>query len=449
MGIGTHDERLLRALETSVKGRDFDRIIISGDITERGDPASLARVRLWLLEEISLSSGPPSGLRLGDFAKVRIIPGNHDAFAAPSSYKFRAWQESVKNFFENFDADQQLTRNSLSYEWIEKDNDALFIVYLNTCYLGGADLRSRLRAFYARTARGNLTVHQTDSLLAHHDRGQRGKLTKQNEDPISGASYRDALKIAVMHHFIVPPATRVRLRTKINIATCMKLNQRRRVFANLALADIAVILCGHSHLGEFQEISVRTNLDRRAQARHLINRVRERIGVTAEPLREKTRSIGKNLQAFAYWLVSRQPKSGDLTAFKELIDQLLRGEDDFKAQLIDFLNRDYELGRELDEQEVNLLTQTISALNRTEKKQLKQFADEIIGSAAVLQNSRVLQAMNGSTTKRWSANKRRTYFEYEISKDTSGVWEVRTTRYDYIDPMGFAPSPGPTFRPTQ
>jgi hypothetical protein len=131
----------------------------------------------------------------------------------------------------------------------------------------------------------------------------------------------------------------------------MKLNQRRRVFANLALADIAMILCGHSHLGEFQESPIKTNLDRRALARHLINKVRQRIGVTTEPLREKTRSTGKNLLALMYWLIARQPEPRDLTKFKEIVDQVLRGEEEYKTKLLDYLKRDYELGRELDEQE--------------------------------------------------------------------------------------------------
>jgi 3',5'-cyclic AMP phosphodiesterase CpdA len=72
-----HREAVLTALLRDLTERDVDHVVVTGDLTNLGFPAELAEARRWLTRV-----GPP--------ARLTVVPGNHDAYAASSTSRHPA-----------------------------------------------------------------------------------------------------------------------------------------------------------------------------------------------------------------------------------------------------------------------------------------------------------------------------------------------------------------------
>jgi len=59
--------------------KPFDRLIVTGDISNLGDKESLLKARDWLLSDFSVDGHVRTGLNLPPDA-LKVVPGNHDAY---------------------------------------------------------------------------------------------------------------------------------------------------------------------------------------------------------------------------------------------------------------------------------------------------------------------------------------------------------------------------------
>lgn len=128
----------LKGIESVLRKKSIDRLIVTGDITEAGDPNSLLRAKDWLYGDFSVSGKEKIGLKLNK-DKVRVIPGNHDAFNLkednPLTYKDR-WQKSLSNFYDAFQDAKAVDTDGCRYEWIPFGESDLFLTYIDTSFLG-------------------------------------------------------------------------------------------------------------------------------------------------------------------------------------------------------------------------------------------------------------------------------------------------------------------------
>ncbi|MEM9254119.1 MAG: metallophosphoesterase [Pseudomonadota bacterium] len=74
-----HRPEVLKAMLADLRQRDFDQLLVTGDLTHIGLPSEFAQARRWLDE-------------LGDSRHVALVPGNHDACVkAPWEDTFQMW----------------------------------------------------------------------------------------------------------------------------------------------------------------------------------------------------------------------------------------------------------------------------------------------------------------------------------------------------------------------
>ena len=79
-GVAPRDllgEAVMTALLRDLTERDVDHVVVTGDLPNLGLPAELAEARRWLTRV-----GPP--------ARLTVVPGNHDAYAASSTSRHPA-----------------------------------------------------------------------------------------------------------------------------------------------------------------------------------------------------------------------------------------------------------------------------------------------------------------------------------------------------------------------
>jgi 3',5'-cyclic AMP phosphodiesterase CpdA len=76
-----HRREVLEALQRDLSLKEFDQLLVTGDLTHIGLPREFEQARDWLQG-------------LGDPARVALVPGNHDAcVAAPWKDTFALWQD--------------------------------------------------------------------------------------------------------------------------------------------------------------------------------------------------------------------------------------------------------------------------------------------------------------------------------------------------------------------
>ncbi len=97
----SHSIDMCSAISSFVKNNnDFDKVIISGDISDGGDRESLLTAHDWIMHDMGIGAKERIGLRLNDNPqKLGIVPGNHDAWNNRSGGKLISrWQKSLENY---------------------------------------------------------------------------------------------------------------------------------------------------------------------------------------------------------------------------------------------------------------------------------------------------------------------------------------------------------------
>lgn len=207
--VHEHSIVRLRGVERFFSDTTFDRVLVTGDLTNAGDPDSLLRARTWLFSDFETAPNDRIGLRL-DPKRVIVVPGNHDAFncRSHSPKPLSLWQKSLDNYNTIFEEHSLRHPQSVRFDWVEKEGVGLFIVYADTSYIGDGELDD-LPSFVhplkglPDMAKGKFTRAQTEQILEWFDRGVRGKLTAPGaNEHIPRQQFMDSLKIMVAHHYL-------------------------------------------------------------------------------------------------------------------------------------------------------------------------------------------------------------------------------------------------------
>ena len=422
-----HSIPRLKAIERILSSRKCDRIIISGDLSDAGDRESLLRAHSYIFSKMPIGPHESTGLSLSD-SVVGIVPGNHDAFNARfpvtgnslndlveklSSYR----QKSLQNYNSIFLKHKFEDQDGCRYEYIERDGRGIFLVYIDTCYLGDPDTENLSRM--ERIARGRVARRQSARMHVWFSQGMRGELTS-SVDPdkkIPKESFGKCLKILVAHHYLFEPRG-------YEFERLLQLLHRRGVFTNVAASDFDLYLCGHKHVADFWPSTYGAHFDRRGKTRHLFNLFRRMINIHALPAQfedDSGRQYSKNLTLLIQLIglklkLTQHPKNEDLEEHETIQAQ----DDDFIERLVSILTEaiadpsklesavskflkenkivatDVLERRELEEMERALDIN----FNKEERKRLEPVAAKIAALARHLGSRPFLQIMSGTAAKR-------------------------------------------------
>src|SRR6185503_4388035 len=140
---GSHQHSILRlkGIQELLSNLEIDRLIISGDITNDGGPESLLRAHSWIFNSFLIDGKEAIGLGLAPNT-VGVIPGNHDAFNDKSGAitLLDCWQKSLSNYNAIFLDHQFVYPESSRYDWIEKNGRGIFLVYVDTSFVGDPEM---------------------------------------------------------------------------------------------------------------------------------------------------------------------------------------------------------------------------------------------------------------------------------------------------------------------
>ena len=133
-----HSMPHLEDMTDKMNSFNFDRLIISGDISNQGDKDSLKLAHDWIFYEIPTADNSSVGLKLKP-NQVIPVPGNHDArnnLKERSIWLRNLRQKSIGNYndvFEHhsYDPDQNYCR----YDWLDEGDWGIWIVSVDTLSL--------------------------------------------------------------------------------------------------------------------------------------------------------------------------------------------------------------------------------------------------------------------------------------------------------------------------
>lgn len=276
-----HDIGCLKKIKLLFEQEKPEYLVITGDVTNMGDKLSLERAYQWVHDKIYVD-GEYYGLGCSTNGIIPIIvPGNHDAFNAPThGNNYQRWQSSLENYYAAFPEYRfSDPKNSVDFQWINKGATNLFVCRLDSCYLGDDETEDLPGALSIdRVAKGKLSRSQSEQILQIYDKALRGELRDGSGSVISAGAFMRSLKILVMHHYLFEPSD-------ARAQPLLQMNDKRAVFQNLAMSDFDVLLCGHKHIADVQVFSYLDHFDPRARVRLAFNHVRRSLGISSLPMR--------------------------------------------------------------------------------------------------------------------------------------------------------------------
>ncbi|MGM9514486.1 metallophosphoesterase family protein [Roseateles sp. DB2] len=435
-----HSLACLRDIERLIDEQKPSHLVVSGDITNIGDKISLERAYQWIHDQI-YSDGEYFGLHAEARGLIPlIVPGNHDAFNAPTTgAEFKRWQSSLKNFFGVFhqykwkDAD-----NGVRYNWHEEDDLSVLFCSLDTCYLGDPETEHLGSTISLdRIAKGRLSRRQSATILSLYDKGMAGELTRSDGSKIPTAKFLGALKVLVMHHYLFEPSN-------ARAEPLLQMAQKRTVFQNLAMSDFDVLLCGHKHIADVHVSTYSDNFDRRGQIRLAFNYVRRILGIKALPLGvdEDGRRLSKALRLVIGLLAVTKSKGKPLDeestqAIIGILQKSLNNPVVLKEQLLKYLSTvgDDGQGGLFDESEMNeLYTKIKERFDRNDRKALNDAAERMRGIISHLSGRPFAHIMSASSAKASEEGSRhRAVNVYQIASTETGH-VFKATRFSW-DPQ--------------
>jgi predicted phosphodiesterase len=427
----------LEKLQQKLKTIEFDRLIVSGDISNMGDKESLLRAHDYIYGKFAIGGGEATGLELSS-DKVWVVPGNHDAWnKGTHGSPMEIWQRSLKNYNDVFVEHKPSSPLGCYYEWLEKDGCYVFMAFVDSCYLGDVDYSEELYPVIklSKIARGKLSLDQSTLLLEWFDKGVKGLLQNPNdsEQVIPKEQFANSLKILVMHHYLFEPP-------EFAYDYLMSVKHRNVVFSNIAMADFDMLLCGHKHIQDYKPSSYGDHFDQRGKDRYLINYFRRLIGIHSLPVQysdDKGRLFSKALSRLINILVvnfHKQYNVQNTNYLDELGDMLikaLKNPEELEQNIRELL-KSYRLEGEeiIDSRELKEIRARISTgLTMQDRNELEKVAKKFNQILKHLGSRPFLQVMCGSTTKASSdPNKQRSFNVYKIEKVDRGT-KFRIERY--------------------
>lgn len=278
-----HSEGCLRKIASLLEQYELDCLIITGDITDRGDIASLRQAYQWIHDQVCID-GEYLGLRVKEKGlRTIIVPGNHDAFNSSRWGKLQnRWQNSLGNYYKVFKEYTFEDRgNCVDYFWLSKNNVNVFVSRIDSTYLGGKGKHS-FPAPISKIAGGKISLGQSEKILSLHNQGIKAQLQTSNSTPIQSGEFLHSLKMVVMHHYLFTPANN-------EAEKLLEIDQSNNVFQNLAMADFDILLCGHKHIGDEIFSTYFEHFDPRGKLRLGLNYLQRICGISELPLKADKR----------------------------------------------------------------------------------------------------------------------------------------------------------------
>lgn len=444
-----HSHDHLKGIETFVNGKDYDRLIVSGDLTDTGDSDSMAEARRFLVDEIAHPAGGKIGLRLKNLDKVITIPGNHDAFNASGAALARLdrFQKSTKNFITVFPERPLEAPYRCGYDWIDGNDGSVFIAYVDSCHLGDSrwqNLRRRLRY----TATGKMSKEQTDELRDnYYYLGQRGQLTHPNGGKIAKEDFAASLKVLVMHHYVFAPPG-------VPNEKFMRLHHLRDVLLRLALSDFDVILCGHSHVPHNQQHEYYPSLDRRRRKSFHLTYAANVLGLDDFPRVLGPRDAQYALNDWASFVVRALTKNvirdgveeipAIISTVTERLQTMLGSERQFRESMRELMRNLTDSGefairpKELREAQRAI----VAALTPDERRTFARLSKKMPAIFRALKRRPVVQLSCGSSAKMMHPKSRnRSVFVYDVERHQNG-WKIEVGEHGWdATAQAFTPNP--------
>jgi predicted phosphodiesterase len=437
-----HSLACLKDIERLLDEHTPTHLVVTGDITNIGDKINLERAYQWLHDQI-YSDGEYYGLHtVKRGLTTLIVPGNHDAFNAPTTgSEFKRWQSSLSNFYSVFHQySWKDAENGVMYRWHEDDTVAVLFCSVDSCYLGDPETEHLGETLSLdRVAKGRLSRRQSASILSLFDKGMSGELETPSAGKIPSRRFLSALKVLVMHHYLFEPAN-------TRAEPLLQMHQKRTVFQNLAMSDFDVLLCGHKHIADIHVSTYSDNFDRRAQIRLAFNYVRRILGIKSLPLGidENGRRLSKLFRLVIGLLAMVKSKGRPLddASTREIFSVLERSLTNpvvLKEELLKYLTTQDESGQAglFDATEMNELYSKIKErFDQNDRKSLNEAANRIRGILSHLSGRPFAHIMSASSAKASEEGTRhRAVNIYEITNASAEAgYLFKTTRFSW-DPQ--------------
>ncbi|MDH3892360.1 MAG: metallophosphoesterase [candidate division Zixibacteria bacterium] len=455
-GKHTHSIEQLKNIQRIVEKTNLDKMIVTGDLTNWGDEESLLRAHSWLFDDFEVGDGTSTGLRLSP-DKLGIVPGNHDAFCnTTDTGKAKSiWQRGLEKYNDVFDHHQFTPDNSCRYDWIQKGDRALFIVYVDTCYIGdpkeekhGVKLNAQ-RAI-SKVARGEFNRKQSKQIMAWFELGMKGKLEVPNHagEFIPSRVFATSLKIVAAHHYLFEPAGAKKERL-------LHLGHSEAAFTDLFSCDIDMFLCGHKHHSDITPTTYGEKLSKNGKNRHLLNIFRRILGIQMYPkqIRSKRgifrkRSLTSLYNIITATVLKRNRASGvdDGSFVHDLIEEFKNGLADpsrFEKNVFKLLTQ-HGIDREdsLGKNELEDIQQRLdAAFSRDERERLIEIAKSIEKTGQNLSTRPFYHVMAGAASKTAGPTKKQRSFNTYHIQAKSGEYSIKCSRYNWDISLGEFTSP--------
>lgn len=444
----SHSIPHLTALANRINPSDYNRVVVTGDLSNLGDKQSLINAHAYLFKEAGIGEGEYIGLGL-DHESTLVVPGNHDAFNNMESQGKTTirWQRSLENYNSVF-ARHKLPVSccGCSYDWIEHDGICVYMALVDSCYLGDPKLDNSIRDVnpLSRIAKGKLSRKQSIQLLEWFDLGLKGKLLQPGGITayIDKAKFAQSFKMLVTHHYLFEPE-------QCKGEHLLQIKDHADVFRNVAMADFDVVLCGHKHVQNWGQHNYGEHLKGRGKKRYILNYFRRHVGIHSLPMQMQlqlrsgrwylcTKAFSLLTQLLAKGLKRRRLEhdaiqtESDPDRLVHILRQILKERNIMAGEAKQIVTEEFAAGDEvLTPEELDDMQRRIAtSFNTDEKIQLGKIAKQMTSLLRRLDKRPFVQAMCGSTAKASrNGSTRRSYAECKITRLNSGYEFERSVYY--------------------
>lgn len=423
-----HSINCLKKIQLAFEEKVPDLLVVSGDITNIGDKLSLERIYQWINDKIYVD-GDYYGLECAE-RKIPVVavPGNHDAFNAPShGSNYKRWQSSLVNFYSVFHDHIFPSREGVDYSWHSRGETKVFVCRVDSCYLGDNETDHLPGSLSLDIiAKGNLSKQQSTVILKLYDKGIRGELKDSGGNLIPAGEFLASLKILVMHHYLFEPPD-------VKAESLLQMADKKAVFQNIAMSDFDVLLCGHKHIADVHQYSYMDHFDPRGKVRLAFNHVRRSLGISSLPLNSPD---GKQQSRFVRFVLAflmlSKTKGGGLTQdhtdeIIEILEKALKHPEVLRKELQRYMRQKNVVAQAglFDDDEIRELQSRIrEKFSSEQRKDLAVAAASLKGVVERLGGRPFVQLIAGSSAKQSETNARAralTFFEIEFDSQRSGT----------------------------
>jgi predicted phosphodiesterase len=430
--------RILDALSSSLKEIKPNLFIISGDLSDDHNGTSMINARDWIYS--NYDNGIKNIGLMQNKENVIIVPGNKD-ISNPENLNTEKWLEkshvAFNNVFYNYQKNSIRELDNCKYYWICTESVNLFIVCLDSSYLG-KDHSQKNKDGLPVNEKRKVFMKQTEILIKWFSLGYKGQLKDNYEKIISSKDFINSVKILVSHHYIYYP--------KNDNEYFFGTDDRNTIFGNIVLSDFDILLCGHKHRADYEEYICKEKLDYRAKSRYLFNYLRLHLGCDALPLQfdDAGKKYSRKLTVFIQLLIGkskieRERKEEDniLEKVIDSIDYGLEHPNEFVASFSELIKKyDLMTCANITQEEINSLVfklkteytkDDLKSINHLAKITLDKYFKD-------LSKKKFYQILVGSSAKEITNNtgSSRAFNVYHINKNNN-ITTIDSEKYKYTN----------------